>query len=157
MHYEWNTFASNWNHGGISCDVHFAGHLRSNRTNVWSDKSNIRNVQSSGARGLELRTAGLRELKKQHYRQQQYILACMVHCGNVLSMIIMWSLSSALTSEGADWDALLLTDSHVNIFMHKSWFINNSLTLTTNSKSMEKYSMFEQIVINIYMKFLKWH
>ncbi len=21
MHYEWNTFASNWNHGGISCDV----------------------------------------------------------------------------------------------------------------------------------------
>ncbi len=33
IHYEWNTFASNWNHGGISCDVHFAGHLRSNRTN----------------------------------------------------------------------------------------------------------------------------
>ncbi len=31
------TFASNWNHGGISCDVHFAGHLRSNRTNIWSD------------------------------------------------------------------------------------------------------------------------
>ncbi len=59
MHYEWNTFASNWNHGGISCDVHFAGHLRSNRTNVWSDKSNIRNVQSGGARGLELRTAAL--------------------------------------------------------------------------------------------------
>ncbi len=59
MHYEWNTFASNWNHGGISCDVHFAGHLRSDRTNVWSDKSNIRNVQSGGARGLELRTAGL--------------------------------------------------------------------------------------------------
>ncbi len=85
------------------------------------------------------------------------ILVCMVHCGNVLSMIIMWSLRSALTSEGADWDTLLLTDSRVNIFMHKSWFINNSLTLTTNSKSMEKYSMFEQIVINIYMKFLKWH
>ncbi len=39
--------------------VHFAGHLRSNRTNVWSDKSNIRNVQSGGARGLELRTAAL--------------------------------------------------------------------------------------------------
>ncbi len=85
------------------------------------------------------------------------ILVCMVHCGNVLSMIILWSLSSALTSEGADWDILILTDSRVNIFMHKSWFINNSLTLTTNSKSMEKYSMFEQIVINIYMKFLKWH
>ncbi len=31
----------------------------SNRTNVWSDKSNIWNVQSSGARGLELRTAAL--------------------------------------------------------------------------------------------------
>ncbi len=40
------TFASNWNHGGISCDVHFAGHLRSNRTNIWNDKSNIRNMQS---------------------------------------------------------------------------------------------------------------
>ncbi len=49
------TFASNWNHGGISCDVHFAGHLRSNRTNIWSDKSNIRNMQSErGARtGIE--------------------------------------------------------------------------------------------------------
>ncbi len=46
------TFASNWNHGGISCDVHFAGHLRSNRTNIWSDKSNIRNMQSGGA-GIE--------------------------------------------------------------------------------------------------------
>ncbi len=53
------TFASNWNHGGISCDVHFAGHMRSNRTNIWSDKSNIRNMQSGGARGLELRTAEL--------------------------------------------------------------------------------------------------
>ncbi len=59
MHYECNTFASNWNHGGISCDVHFAGHLRSNRTNVWSDKSNIWNVQSGGAQRLELRTADL--------------------------------------------------------------------------------------------------
>ncbi len=38
---------------------HFAGHLRSNRTNVWSDKSNIRNAQSGGARGLELRTTAL--------------------------------------------------------------------------------------------------
>ncbi len=56
-------FASNWNHVGISCDVHFAGHLRSNRTNFWSNKSNIRNVQSggggAGARELELRTADL--------------------------------------------------------------------------------------------------
>ncbi len=61
MHFEWNiyTFASNWNHGGISCDVHFAGHLHSNRTNIWSDKNNIRNVQSGAAWGLELRTAGL--------------------------------------------------------------------------------------------------
>ncbi len=46
---------------GISCDVHFAGHLRSNRTNIWSDKSNIRNMQSGGARGLELRTADVLE------------------------------------------------------------------------------------------------
>ncbi len=59
MHFEWNTFALNWNHGGISCDVHFAGHLRLNRTNIWSGKSNILNVQSGGARGLELRTADL--------------------------------------------------------------------------------------------------
>ncbi len=48
MHFEWNTFASNWNHGGISCDVHFAGHLRSNSTNIWSDKRNIRIVQRRG-------------------------------------------------------------------------------------------------------------
>ncbi len=61
MHYEWNTFALNWNHGGISCDVHFAGHLRSNNSNVWSDKSNIRNAQSGGARGLELRTAAVKD------------------------------------------------------------------------------------------------
>ncbi len=33
-HFEWNTFASNWNHDRISCDVHFAGHLRSYRTNI---------------------------------------------------------------------------------------------------------------------------
>ncbi len=46
-------FASNWNHVGISCDVHFAGHLRSNRTNFWSNKSNIRNVQSGGGLGRE--------------------------------------------------------------------------------------------------------
>ncbi len=38
-------FGSNWNHGGISRDVHFTGHLRPNRTNVWSDK---RNMQSGG-------------------------------------------------------------------------------------------------------------
>ncbi len=38
------TFALNWNHGGISCDVHFAGHLRLNRTNVWTDKRNIQSV-----------------------------------------------------------------------------------------------------------------
>ncbi len=50
-------------HGGISCDVHFAGHLRSNRTNIWSDKSNIRNMQSGGGvRGLELRTAAVAQL-----------------------------------------------------------------------------------------------
>ncbi len=53
------TFASNWNHGGMSCDVHFTGHLHLNRTNIWNDKSNIRNMQSRGARGLELRTAAI--------------------------------------------------------------------------------------------------
>ncbi len=48
------TFSSNWNHGGLSCDVHFEGYLRSNWTNIWSDKSNIRNVQGGGARtGIE--------------------------------------------------------------------------------------------------------
>ncbi len=70
---------SNWNHGGISCDVHFAGHLRSNRTNVWSDKSNIRNVQSGGARGLELRTAGLTLLWNYHIRR------------DVLTWMQLWS------------------------------------------------------------------
>ncbi len=35
------TLASNWNHCRISGDVHFAGHLRSNRTNVVCDKRNI--------------------------------------------------------------------------------------------------------------------
>ncbi len=44
--------ASNWNHGGISCDVYFAGHLRSNRTNEICRGG-------GGVRGLELRTAGL--------------------------------------------------------------------------------------------------
>ncbi len=42
-----------------------------------------------------------------------------------LSMSVMWSLSSALTSElRADWDTLLLTDSHVHMSLHKIWFIN---------------------------------
>ncbi len=73
MHFEWNKFASNWNHGRISCDVHFAGHLRSNRTNIWSDKSNIRNMQSGGARGLELRTAGLTELIMNRKQEGPYM------------------------------------------------------------------------------------
>ncbi len=60
MHFEWNMFASNWNHGGISCDVHFAGHLRSNRTNIWSNKSKIYEMCRGGwVRGLELRPADL--------------------------------------------------------------------------------------------------
>ncbi len=37
-------------------DVHFAGHLRSNRTNIWSDKSNAQK-----ALGLELRTAAFKK------------------------------------------------------------------------------------------------
>ncbi len=48
---------SNWNHDGISGDVHFTGHLRSNRTNVVCDKRNIRNMQSGGGLG----NAGSRE------------------------------------------------------------------------------------------------
>ncbi len=36
-----NPSPSNWNHGGISGDVHFAGHLWSNRTNVVRDKRYI--------------------------------------------------------------------------------------------------------------------
>ncbi len=47
----------NWNHGGISGDVHFAGHLRSNRTNVVRDKRCIRNMQNGGARELGLGNA----------------------------------------------------------------------------------------------------
>ncbi len=49
-------------------DVHFAGHLRSNRTNIWSDKSNIRHMQSGGARGLELRTAELHNSRLKCWR-----------------------------------------------------------------------------------------
>ncbi len=41
-------FTSNWNHVGISCDVHFAGHLHSNRTNIWSDKSNVGGCARTG-------------------------------------------------------------------------------------------------------------
>ncbi len=37
-------------------DVHFTGHLRSNRTNIWSDKSNAQK-----ALGLELRTAAFKK------------------------------------------------------------------------------------------------
>ncbi len=39
----------------IMANVHFAGHLRSNRTNIWSDESNIPNVQSRGGTGIENR------------------------------------------------------------------------------------------------------
>ncbi len=52
-----HTFVSNWNLGGISCDVHFAGHLCSNRTNAWSDERNIQMCRVVGG-GLELRIAG---------------------------------------------------------------------------------------------------
>ncbi len=51
-----HTFVSNWNLGGISCDVRFAGHLRSNRTNAWSDERNIQMCRVGG--GLELRITG---------------------------------------------------------------------------------------------------
>ncbi len=90
MHYEWNTFASNWNHGGISCDVHFAGHLRSNRTNVWSDKSNIRNVQSGGARGLELRTAALTDpISNVSFEKSRKLVQSLTK--TVLSSSSLWS------------------------------------------------------------------
>ncbi len=48
MHFEWNTFVRT----GIYCDVHFAVNLNSNRTNIWSYKSNMRNVQSGGGGGV---------------------------------------------------------------------------------------------------------
>ncbi len=54
LHGTW-MFTSNWNHGGISCDVHFAGHLRSNRTNVWRDKRNIQNGGGGTRTGIENR------------------------------------------------------------------------------------------------------
>ncbi len=54
------TLVSNWNHCRISGDVHFAGHLRSNRTNVVCDKRNIWKVQSRGVQGLGLGNAALK-------------------------------------------------------------------------------------------------
>ncbi len=59
MHYEWNTFASNWNHGGISCDVHFAGTCVRIEQTSEVIRVTYEMCQSGGARGLELRTAGL--------------------------------------------------------------------------------------------------
>jgi len=49
-----HTFFSNWNLGGISCDVHFAGHLRSNRTKAWSDERNIQMCRVGGDWNWEL-------------------------------------------------------------------------------------------------------
>ncbi len=43
MHFEWNTFDSNWNHGRISCDVHFAGHLRSKCAEQGGARTGIEN------------------------------------------------------------------------------------------------------------------
>ncbi len=54
MRFEWNTFDSNWNRGGISCDVHFAGHLRSKCAEQGGARTGIENrwfthgVSSSG-------------------------------------------------------------------------------------------------------------
>ncbi len=50
-----HTFVSNWNLGGISCDVRFAGHLRSNRTNAWSDERNIQMCRVRGGTEIENR------------------------------------------------------------------------------------------------------
>ncbi len=54
MHFEWNIYVrfelESWRNI-----------LMSTSQGIWSDKSNIRNMQSGGARGLELRTAALTE------------------------------------------------------------------------------------------------
>ncbi len=63
MPFEWNIYVcielKSWRNI-LWCDVYFAGHLKSNSTNIWSDKRNVQNVQSGGTRGLELRTAALK-------------------------------------------------------------------------------------------------
>ncbi len=51
----------------MSCDVHFAGHLRWNRTTSETIRENIQNVQSGGTRGLELRTVGKAHGSKRNY------------------------------------------------------------------------------------------
>ncbi len=79
------TFGSNWNHGGISCDVHFTGHLRLNRTNIWSDKSNIWNMQSGGVRGLELRTAGINQL---YYSNLIHQCISLIYCNDSFCLFL---------------------------------------------------------------------
>ncbi len=51
MPFEWNINKhqfSNWNHGGISCDVHFVGHLWSNRTNVVREEIHTKYAERGG-------------------------------------------------------------------------------------------------------------
>ncbi len=62
MHFEWNTFASNWNHGGMSCDVHFDGtYVRIEQTSeaIRVTYELCRGGGGGGLRGLELRPADL--------------------------------------------------------------------------------------------------
>ncbi len=63
MPFEWNIYIrfklESWRNI-LWCDVHFLGNLKSNSTNVWSDKRNLQNVQSEGTQGLELKTAALK-------------------------------------------------------------------------------------------------
>uniref|UniRef100_A0A8C1KUX8 Metalloendopeptidase n=1 Tax=Cyprinus carpio TaxID=7962 RepID=A0A8C1KUX8_CYPCA len=54
-HFNAHTLVLNWNHGGISCDVPFAGHLRMNRTNVVRDKRFLFIVIDMNDRGVILR------------------------------------------------------------------------------------------------------
>ncbi len=61
--------------------------LRSNRTNIWSDKSNTRHMQSGGARGLELTTAEVDHLiieGMENLEVKQGIL------GNLRNFIFLW-------------------------------------------------------------------
>ncbi len=82
MPFEWNTPFRSWNHGGLSGDVHFVGHLLSNRTTSYVDKRYIRKYAERGwgARGLGL---GNTALMKHH------ILACdnLLYIIEVLSLV----------------------------------------------------------------------
>ncbi len=88
-------------------------------------------------------SVGLRDLKKCHYRQQRCILAFMVHCGNVLSVSVMWFLSSALTSELKSWLRQSYWLTHVWTFSCTNYNLSISVKLQKKRKKHKIYNEFK--------------